>query len=111
MAYNEFPKNGYGRIFVEKEEDIPKVKEIIRKMDEIEYGYLPEKLITVFNPNIRIFPIGNPKEYLSLDMEYTYKFDSLNLNELQFRCWAAGIKVFCCMSNGKEYDYYEVWDD
>lgn len=33
MAYNEFPRKGYGRIFVEKEEDIAKVKEIIRNMD------------------------------------------------------------------------------
>lgn len=111
MAYNEFPRKGYGRIFVEKEEDIAKVKEIIRNMDEFEYDYLPEKLITVFNPNIRIFPTDNPKEHLVLDMEYTYKFDSLDLNELQFRCWAAGIKVFCCMSNAKEYEYYDVWDD
>ena len=42
MAYNEFPRKGYGRIFVEKESDIPIVKEIIRKMDDFEYGYLPE---------------------------------------------------------------------
>ena len=42
MAYNEFPRKGYGRIFVEKESDIPAVKEIIRKMGEFEYDYLPE---------------------------------------------------------------------
>lgn len=40
MAYNEFPRKGYGRIFVEKEEDIEKVKDIIRKMDEFEFEYL-----------------------------------------------------------------------
>ena len=107
MAYNEFPRKGYGRIFVEKESDIPVVKEIIRKMDEFEYDYLPEKLIAVFNP----FPTDNLKEHLVLDMEYTYKFDSLDLNELQFRCWAAGIKVFCCMSDIKECEYYDIWED
>ena len=29
MAYNTFPRKNYGVIFVEKEEDIAKVKEII----------------------------------------------------------------------------------
>ena len=33
MAYNEFPRKGYGRIFVEKESDIPIVKEIITELD------------------------------------------------------------------------------
>ena len=111
MAYNEFPRKGYGRIFVEKEEDIPVVKEIIRIMDEYEYGYLPENLITVFKPKIRTFPADNPKNHLLLEMEYTHKFDSLNLNELQFRCWAAGVKVFCCMDGSKENEYYDVLED
>jgi hypothetical protein len=85
-------------------------------MDEFEYGYLPEDLIKVFSPNIRRFPDHDPKDHLWLDMAYTHKFDSLNLNELQFRCWAAGIKVFCCMNhngydeNGK-YECYDVWED
>lgn len=108
MAYNEFPRKGYGRIFVEKKEDIPAVKEIIRKMDEFEFGYLPEDLITVFDPNVRTFPKEDPKDHLWLDMAYTHKFDSLNLNELQFRCWASGIKVFCCMNGGQEYECYEI---
>ena len=108
MAYNEFPRKGYGRIFVEKEEDIAKVKEIIRQMDEFEYGYLPENLITVFKPNIRTFPDDNPEDHLLLEMEYTHKFDSLNLNELQFRCWASGIKVFCCMNGSEADEYYDI---
>lgn len=112
---NEFSRKGYGRIFVEKEEDISKVKEIIRKMDEFEYGYLPNDLIKVFDPNIRRFPAENPKDHLWLDMAYTHKFDSLNLNELQFRCWAAGIKVFCVMNggygSGADYECYDVWED
>ena len=111
MAYNEFPRKGYGRIFVEKEADILIVKEIIRKMDDFEYGYLPEKLIAVFDPNIKTFPPDSPKDYFWLDMEYTHKFDSLNLNEFQFRCWSAGVKVFCCMDGGKEYECYDVWED
>ena len=114
MACNTFPRKGYGRIFVEKESDIPKVKEIIRKMDDFEYGYLPEDLIAVFNPNIKTFPVyktDNLKDYLWLDMKYTHKFDSLDLNEFQFRCWTAGIKVFCCMDGSQEYECYDMWED
>lgn len=110
MAYNTFPRKGYGRIFVEKEEDIDKVKDIIRRMDEFEYDYLPSKLITVFNPNIKTFPKENPKDHFWLDMGYTHKFDSLNLNELQFRCWAECIKIFCCIGGSQEYECYDVWD-
>ena len=65
---NTFPRKAYGRIFVEKEEDIDKVKEIIRKMDEFEYEYLTNDLITVFSPNIRRFPDHDPKDHLWLDM-------------------------------------------
>ena len=76
-----FPRKAFGRIFVEKEEDVQKVK-----------------------------------DHFWLSMAYTHKFDSLNLNELQFRCWAAGIKVFCCLNyNGNEdygkYECYDVWED
>lgn len=112
VPYNTFPRKGYGNIFVEKEEDIPKVKEIIRKMDEYEYDYLPEGLIKVFEPEIRIFndPV-EPKRYLWLSTKYTHKFDSLNLNELQVRCWAAGIKIFCVMTGHEEYECYKEFEE
>lgn len=110
MAYNTFPRKAYGRIFVEKEEDIHAVKEIIHKMDDDEFVYLPEDFITVFDPKIRSFPAENPKDYLWLNLAYTHKFDSLDLNELQFRCWAAGIKIFCCMNNDN-YGAYKTWED
>ena len=112
MAYNTFTRKGYGRIFVEKEEDIQKVKEIIYKMDEYEYDYLPRDLITVFNPDIRSFPKENPKDHIWVDMKYTHKFDSLDLNELQIRCWYAGIKIFCCEAGyNTEYVCYDVFDE
>jgi hypothetical protein len=45
----KFPHKGYGRLFVESKEDIAKVKEIIREMDDWEYAYLPDDLIAVFS--------------------------------------------------------------
>jgi predicted RNA-binding protein with EMAP domain len=74
------PHKGYGRIYVEKKEDIQKVKDIIKQMDEFEYGYLPKDLITVFE---------GKKE-----MTYTHKFADLDINDLIIKCWNQGIKCF-----------------
>ena len=77
-----FGRKDYGRIFVQKEEDIQKVKDIIKEMDEFEYEYLPEKLIAVFSPE-------------NMEAVYTHKFDALDTNELTRKCWERGIYMFC----------------
>lgn len=82
---NKFDRKGYGRIYVLREEDIPRVKEIIKEMDEFEYGYLPDDLIARFDS-------------MNVNTTYTYKFDNLDLNELQIRCWQSGI--LCFVLNG-----------
>ena len=48
-TYMKFPHKHYGRIFVENEEDIAALKQIIKEMDDFEYRYLPNDLITVFS--------------------------------------------------------------
>ena len=78
----KFPNKGYGRLFVEKEEDIAKIKEIIKEIDNFEYSYLPEKLITVFSEE-------------NMKSVYTYKFSDLNMTEVLYRAWSKGIKCFC----------------
>ena len=75
-----FDRKDYGRILVQKEEDIDKVKEIIKEMDEFEYGYMPQDLIGVFER-------GN------IETVYTGKFDALDLMELQIRCWEQNIPI------------------
>ena len=68
--YNmKFPHKGYGRFFVENEEDIAKVKEIIKEMDDFEYAYLPEDLITVFSDE-------------NMQSVYTHKFDDTHAIDL-----------------------------
>ena len=74
------PHKGYGRIYVEKKEDIQKVKDIIKDMDEFEYNYIPKDLITVFD--------GEKQ------MTYTGKFDDLDISDLIIKCWNQGIKCF-----------------
>jgi len=79
-GYTTMPRKGYGKIFVEKIEDIEKVKQIIREIDAFEYDYLPDDLITNFK---------GEKE-----ASYTGKFDDLDINDLIVRCWNEGIKCF-----------------
>lgn len=77
----KFPHKGYGRIYVEKEEDIQKVKDIIKEIDEFEYEYIPRDLIAVFKDKIVT--------------TYTHKFSDLDISVLMEKCWQRGIKMFC----------------
>lgn len=77
---NTFSRKSYGRIVVEKEEDIELVKEVIKDMDDFEYGYLPQDLICVHSEEIKL--------------KYTHKFSDLDLNDLIHKCWCVGIKCY-----------------
>lgn len=87
----KFPRKGYGRLFVEKENDIDALKKLIKEIDEFEYGYLPDDLIAVFSEE-------------NMKSVYTYKFDDLNMTEVMCRAWAKDIKCFCVFGyiNGYE---------
>ena len=89
----KFPHKGHGRFFVEKEEDIFKIKEIIREMDEFEYAYLPSDLIAVFSDE-------------NMHSVYTHKFDDMNMTEVMYRAWSKGIKCFCVFGKITGYEDY-----
>ena len=84
-----FQRTGYGRIYVENAEDIPRVRDIILAMDEFEFGYLPSDLIAPW------------AEYPKVT--YTHKFDSLNTNDLTAICWSRGIKIWACFTAFSEH--------
>ena len=87
-----FPRKGYGRIYVEKLEDIDKVKLIIKDIDEYEFeNYFNDDIIAVFEGRI--------------ETTYTHKFDSVDLSLLIERCWQQGIKMFCVVGR-REHEYY-----
>lgn len=86
---NTLTHKGYGRIYVEKRDDIEKVKETIRLMDEFEYSYLPDELITVYTD----FP----------KVVYTHKFSDMDIADLTNRCWNLGIKIWVFDSGHDEY--------
>ena len=87
-----FTRKGYGRIFVETEEDIQRIKDIIKEIDSYEYSYLPENLITVFNND-------------NFESVYTHKFSDLNMTKVLHKAWSQGINCFCIF--GKIHGYEE----
>lgn len=105
---NNFPRRSYGRIFVDKPEDAAKVREIIERMDAFEAQFLPEDLIAVFNPD-GLYAEGG----IMVELAQTGKFDSIDLNELQLRCWMAGVKIFCWRGGIRsgETERFDLWQE
>lgn len=82
-------RKGFSRIYTDKQENIDKIKEIIRIMDEFEYDYLPDDLISVFDGKI---------EYV-----YNGKFFEIDMKELVARCESRGIFVFYVIDDKFEH--------
>ena len=88
-----FNRKDYGRIFVEKEEDIEKIKAIIKEMDPEEYEwYLPSDLITVFNKED--YKVYKDKSIGTSSTTYTHKFTDIDIGILLIKAWAQDIKCF-----------------
>lgn len=87
---NTLDRKYYGRLFVEKEEDVEAVKEIMRELDENEFEY--------YYPNGSFD--GSSGELIAVFREdnlrsvYTGKFDEMDLGEVCIRAWKKGIKCF-----------------
>jgi hypothetical protein len=75
-----FVKKSYGRIFVRSTDEIERVSQIIKQLDEFEWGYLPDHFIAVWPGKIEV--------------TYGHKFE-IDIDQLTEACWNAGIHVFC----------------
>ena len=84
-----FTHKGHGRIYCEFESDIPKIKDIIKEIDEYESGYMPNDLITTYENYPRVV--------------YLHKFSDIETNKIASRCWEAGIKVWIFDSGREEF--------
>ena len=85
-----FERKNYGRFFVEKEEDIPLVKEIMKDVDEYEFNqYYPTG--NCLGGNGELITVFNEENFYSI---YTHKFDSMDMTEVLQKCWQKGIKCF-----------------
>lgn len=89
-GYMKFNRKGYGRFFVEKQEDVEKVKEIMKEIDPYEMKwYYPSgeyagstgELVTVFTP----------ENYYSV---YVGKFDEMDMTKVLEKAWEKGIHCF-----------------
>ncbi len=88
-----FEHKGYGRIFVEKAQDIPEVWNLLKAFDENEVeGYAPENLISVFNGEV--------------DLVYNMKFTSIDINAVIFEAWKVGIRCFWLSANANWGQFY-----
>lgn len=96
-----FGRKDYGRIFVEKEEDVQKVEDIMKEIDPHEFNwYYPtgdymggnhERLVTVFSE----------KNYKSI---YVGKFDDMDISKVLKKAWEQGIHCFAVFGKCNQYD-------
>lgn len=89
----KFEYKEYGRIFVGKEEDIQKVKDKIKEIDDYEYGYMPTDLIIVWNGCLD-------------DLTNVLKFDELDIDNLCEQLQGEGIR--CAWVKGVDSMWCEV---
>lgn len=96
----KFDRKGYGRIFVEKEEHIKIVEDIMKEIDEDEFEYYPtgnyfggkgERLVTVFSE----------ENYKSI---YVGKFDDMDIGQVLKKAWAKGIHCFVVFGKINQFD-------
>lgn len=78
---NTFDYKTHGRIFVMREGDESKVRDIIKEIDDGEACYMPSNFITVWN--------GNPN-----DIVYAHKFEA-DIDNLVTECWNRGVPILC----------------
>jgi len=86
---NALTRKGWARIYVDKPEDVERVKSIIRELDEFEWEYLPEDLVAPF----QTYP----------ELVYTHKFDGLCMNRLAAVCWKRGIHLWFCDNGTNDF--------
>lgn len=99
--YMKFPRKGYGRIFVEKEEDIQAIEDIMKEIDPEEFeGYYPigdylgghnRRLVTTFSEE-------------SFKSIYVGKFDDMDMTQVLKKAWDKGIHCFVVFGQCNEYD-------
>lgn len=93
-----FDRKGYGRFFVEKEEDIVKVEAIMREIDEYEFdNYYPKSR----NLEDQIITVFKPENYKSV---YLGKFDEMDMGLVMKKAWEQGVKCFCVFGKCNELD-------
>lgn len=88
QGHDSFSYKTNGRIFVRKAEDIPRVIELMKTIDEYEVdGYMPKDLFYVWDGQ------SNP------ELIYTHKFE-MDITRLTALCWHNNIWIWCVTGFG-----------
>jgi len=87
---NTLSHKGYGRIYVDNIDNIPKVEEIIKETDDYEYEYY-------FHKEILAVCTEYPK------VVYTHKFCDMDMDKLTAKCWAKGIHIWVFDARHEEF--------
>ena len=96
-----FSRKGYGRIFVEKEEDITKIENIMREIDEYEFeNYYPTGEYMGGN-NKRLVTVFSEENFKSI---YVGKFDDMCMTQVLKKAWEQGIHCFAVFGKCNEFD-------
>ena len=99
----KFSRKGYGRIFVEKEEDVQKVEDIMREIDEEEFEYYPTGKYMGGN-NERLVTAFSEENFKSI---YVGKFDDMDIGEVLKRAWKKGIHCFVLFGKANMMDGFD----
>ena len=97
----KFSRKGYGRIFVEKEEDIEKVENIIKEIDETEFKYYYPTGNYFGGDNKRLVTVYSKENYESI---YVGKFDDMDVSQVLNKAWEQGIHCFAVFGKCNEFD-------
>lgn len=81
-------RKGYARIYTDTEENVEKIKEIIKMIDAEEYDYMPKNLVGVWDGEVRFV--------------YNGKFYEIDMDDVMQKCWNAGIHCFYTLDSEKE---------
>ena len=97
-----FERKGYGRIFVEKDEDVQKVEDIIKEVDEYEFNYYYPTGENFGNfRGQRLVTVYSEENYHSI---YVGKFDDMDISKVLHEAWKQGIHCFAIFGKCNEYD-------
>jgi len=98
----KFERKGYGRIFVEKEEDISKVEDIIREIDESEFKWYYPTGEYLGGKNERLVTTFSEENFHSI---YIGKFDDMNMTKVLKKAWDQGIHCFVVFGRIGKYEH------
>lgn len=97
----KFERKGYGRIFVEKEEDIQAIEDIMKECDPEEFEWYYPTGNYLGGNNKRLVTTFSEDNFKSI---YVGKFDDMDMTKVLKKAWDKGIHCFAVFGKCNEFD-------